>query len=390
MSGHSEREHALLSPSSAKRWLHCHPSARLAETVERKSSVYADEGTLAHEMAEYALTKFIEGIYEPILDEMPVKPEHVQHPLYSLEMPEQVKKYVEFIVEKFYFLQKEAGSGVSILLEKKYDIGKYAPSCFGSCDATLISNSILEIIDLKYGSGVRVDADNNEQLMLYALGAYESLTAGQRKNMHTVRMSIAQVRLDHFPQMEMSVKDLLKWGKSIKGKAQLAYDGKGELITGDWCRFCPVKAVCKAQRDELLKDFDEAPFPELLSDDEVSELIGKIDQYKSWLESLNKYVYDEALKGKKWKGYKLIEGRSSRKITEPDKVKYELLKEYLEDEVLKIEMRGITDLEKLLGKKNFNARFGKYVKSSPGMPKLVPDNAVGNDYNPLSDFDVEE
>lgn len=385
--GHADRDHAILSPSSAKRWIHCTPSALLAEEAGSKSSIYAEEGTLAHEIAEYALTQYLEGIYDPIIDDaIPLKDEHLKNPLFSIDMANYVRNYCEFVIAEVYETDK-IDWPTKVFLERKVDITDYAPDSFGSVDVTLESSHMIHIIDLKYGAGVKVTADHNEQMMLYALGA---LKAAASKDITNIRMTIAQVRLDHYDTFEMSKGELLDWAeKVLKPAAKKAIQGKGKQVIGSWCQFCPVKSQCRAQRDAILADFDEKPEPLLLSDEEVTDLIGKIDTYKSWIESVNKYVYDRAIQGHKWEGYKLVAGRSSRVIKDEAKIRQALLNEFLEDEVLNIKLKGIGDLEKLLGKKVFSARFGDAIESRPGAPKLVPESAKGVEYSPLCDFDIE-
>lgn len=385
--GHADRDHAILSPSSAKRWINCTPSALLAEAAGSKSSVYAEEGTLAHEIAEHALTQYLEGIYDPIIDEaLPIKDEHLKNPLFSIDMANHIRDYCDYVIGEDYEMQKADGLS-KMLLERRVDITDYAPDSFGSVDVTLVSDKTIHIIDLKYGAGVKVTADHNEQMMLYALGV---LKAAASKDITNIRMTIAQVRLDHYDTFEMSKGELLEWAeKVLKPAAKAAIQGKGKQVVGSWCGFCPVKAQCRAQRDAILADFDEKPEPFLLSDEEVTDLIGKIDTYKSWIESVNKYVYDRAIQGHKWEGYKLVAGRSSRVIKDEAKIRQALLNEFLEDEVLNIRLKGIGDLEKLLGKKVFSARFGDAIESRPGAPKLVPESAKGVEYSPLCDFDIE-
>ena len=385
--GHADRDHAILSPSSAKRWINCTPSALLAEAAGSKSSVYAEEGTLAHEMAEHALTRYLEGVYDPIIDgALTIKDEHFRNPLFSIDMANYIRDYCDFVIGEEYEMQKQDGSN-KMYLERRVDITDFAPDSFGSVDVTLVSDKTIHIIDLKYGAGVKVYADMNEQMLMYALGTLKSLDADK---IEKIRMTIAQVRLDHYDTFEMSKSDLLDWAeKVLKPAAKVAIQGGGKQVIGSWCGFCPVKAQCRAQRDAILADFEEKPEPLLLSDEEIVDLIGKIDTYKSWIESVNKYVYDRAIQGHKWEGYKLVAGRTSRVIKDEAKIRQTLLNEFLEDEVLNIKLKGIGDLEKLLGKKVFSARFGDAIESRPGAPKLVPESAKGVEYNPLCDFDIE-
>lgn len=385
---HSEREHALLSPSSSSRWLNCTPSARLAENAENKSSVYAEEGTLFHEICEYCLAQWNAGVWEPdpFGEELPeLKDDHLMHPLFKQEMFKHARNYCDFVMNENYNLEKSDGA-CKMLLEEKIDISEYAPECFGSVDCQLVGHDTLEVIDLKYGEGVKVYAERNTQMMLYALGALKG-----KPSIKAIRLVIAQVRLNHFDVWEISANDLLQWAdKVLKPTAKRAFAGKGEQKMGDWCGFCPVKAQCRKQYEAVVNDFDKYEYPELLTEDEICDLIEKIDKYKGWLESVNKFVYDEALRGHKWKGYKLVAGRSSRVITDEEAIRQDLLaKKYLEDEIFNIKLKGIGDLEKLVGKKQFSALYGQYVKSKPGNPKLVPDSAPGDEINPLSDFDIE-
>lgn len=385
--GHAERDHAILSPSSAKRWINCTPSALLAEEAGSKSSVYTEEGTLAHEIAEYALTKYLEGEYDPLIDDaVPLKDEHLENPLFGVDMADYIREYCEFVIGEGYEMQKQDGV-CRTFLEHRVDITYFAPGSFGSVDVTLVSDKTIHIIDLKYGTGVRVSADMNEQMLMYALGTLKNL---ETDHIEKIRMTIAQVRLDHYDTFEMSKKDLLAWAENVlRPAAKMAIQGIGKQVIGSWCGFCPVKARCRAQRDAILADFEEKPDPPLLSDEEIVDLIGKIDTYKSWIESVNKYVYDRAIQGHKWEGYKLVAGRTSRVIKDKAKIRQALLNEFLEDEVLNIKLKGIGDLEKLVGKKVFSARFGDAIESRPGAPKLVPESTKGVEYSPLCDFDVE-
>lgn len=390
MVNHSERHHAILSPSSAKRWLNCTPSARLAEEIGSEDSIFAREGTFAHELAEYALTLYLDGKYD-VMDDLPIQADKRDNEFLNAEMIRYVGEYVDFVISEHYEMMRHTGK-VKMLLESKVDISKYAPDCFGSVDVQITSPTEIHIIDLKYGAGVKVYAAYNPQMMLYALGCYESMEPAERKKIQTVKMTIAQCRLAHYDNSEMPINDLLDWGKNeVKEKAKTAFEGKGELKCGDWCKFCPAKATCRKKYEDIVSDFENYGSPLQMSEPEIVDMIGKIDDYKSWLESLNKYVYDKALAGKKWEGYKLIEGRTTRKFTDMEAVEVSLYNlGYKPEEVRKpIELKGLSELEKLLGKRKFTDTLGKFVTSKAGLPKLVPESAKGVEYNALSDFDVE-
>lgn len=233
--GHADRDHAILSPSSAKRWINCTPSALLAEAAGSKSSVYTEEGTLAHEMAEHALTRYLEGAYDPIVDEeLPIRHEHFKNPLFSIDMSNYIREYCNYVIGENYEMQKADGK-CRMYLERRVNITDFAPDSFGSVDVTLVSDKTIHIIDLKYGAGVKVYADRNEQMMMYALGALKDL--GALGDIANIRMTIAQVRLDHYDTFEMSKSELLDWAeKVLKPAGKAAIQGKGKQVMGELVR----------------------------------------------------------------------------------------------------------------------------------------------------------
>lgn len=390
LSNHKEREHSLLSPSSSHRWMKCPPSALLADKMENKTSSFAEEGTLAHELGEYVLNRWLKGDFEPYVDEMPVPDDIFLNPLFSEEMPREVEKYVLFCTDEYHALKD---GNLDVKIEAKYSASRWIPDCDKcTCDFIAESQTVLHVIDLKYGKGVRVSAQRNSQLMIYALAAADDRMLRGLPSPITVKVSICQPRLDHYDTFEISYGDLIEWANTeLTESAKKASVGYGDPIIGEHCQFCPVKPVCIAWYDMVVnQDFpDEEPKEkcQTMSDDEVVEMLAKTEAIKSWIEKFHSFVYSEAMAGKQWPGYKLVEGRSSRKITDPEKVASELLLDYEESQVYNTSLKGITDLEKLVGKKLFCATFADFIKSSPGQPKLVPEDAPGREYSALSDFD---
>lgn len=368
---HSNRKHALLSASGSSRWMNCTPSARLEENFKDERSVYADEGTLAHEFGDVDLRHRLGLISKAVYSKEIAKLR--KHELYSSEMEPEVEKYVGIVLEAFN-AAKQKNEDAVILIEQRLDFSHLVENGFGTGDAVIIADGVLEVIDLKYGKGVRVDADDNPQLKLYGSGAlreYELLY-----DIRTVRLTIVQPRLDHVSVFDVSVEDLKSWGeKEVRPKAQKAYKGEGEQTPGEWCKFCKAKSICRALAQENMKlaayEFQD---PHLLSDKEVLEIYGQLEVFYDWAKSLSSYVLDEALKGKAWPGYKIVEGRSNRKWLDETKVAEVLRKDYGEDEFMISKLAGITAIEKLVGKAKFGPLLNEFIVKPPGAPTLVPES----------------
>ena len=385
MKKHENRAHALLSASGASRWMGCPPSARLEENFKDSTSDFAAEGTLAHEWAEAKLRLRLSIIsvdeYREVLKSVRM------HRLHTEEMEEHVEKYVDFVWAEYQAIKE---SGGVLLIEQKLDLTEYIPDGFGTGDATIVADKKLRIIDLKYGKGVRVDADDNAQLKLYGLGAY--LENELSYDIKSVVLTIVQPRLNHISEFEISVKDLLDWAENeVKPKAKLAYAGEGKKTAGSHCKWCKAKAQCRELADystALLKvDFEE---PDLLTDEEVLVVYNKIPTMLDWAKAVQDWVFDEALKGKKWDGYKLVAGISRRKWLDDEKVKTELIKKEFELKVItETKLLGITKIEKLVGKKAFIPLLGDLVIKPEGAPTLVKNSDKRRELNRSEDMKKE-
>lgn len=389
--------HALLSASSSKQWLHCPPSVRLQENFPNESSVYAAEGTYAHEVCEYKVRKYLkERVKRPQSEE------------YDTEEIEQITDvYAEFvitIIEKM----KENGCEPLAFVEERVDYSHIAPSGFGTADMLIIGKDeqgrgILHVCDFKTGAGVFVDADHNSQMMLYAIGALAAY--GFLYDIEIVRMSIIQPRLDNISTFECSRQELEDWGESIKPIAKLAYEGKGEQHPGDWCRFCRAKPVCKACADEALAlcredflDLDAGAFddtaeesdmtapyeadtqttvfkqPGLIPISELAEILPTLNRISSWIEAVFAFVASEAINhGVPIPGYKVVEGRSKRVFTDTKAVVDVAVQNGYTD-LYKQTLITLTEFEKMMGKKKFNELLGEYVAKPPGKLALVPES----------------
>lgn len=372
---HSQRAHALLSASGASRWLGCTPSARLEEEYgEDKPSPYAEEGTLAHELAEAIIRRDIlmesdSHAFDTELDRI------TENEKFDPEMLDIVPIYTGYVSDEFAASKASTPDAV-LLIEQKVDLTQWIPEAFGSCDAVIIADGVLKVIDLKYGKGVPVSALANKQLMLYGLGAYNRYSI--MYDIHTVELHIVQPRIDNISTWSLSVEELLKWAEDeVKPKAKMAFNGEGELQAGDWCKFCKVKARCRALYQKTVEvakmDFQEPP---LLTDDEMAAVLASAPAIQEWLNSVLDYATDEAVtKGKTWSGFKLVEGRSQRKWTDEKEVVQTLIANgYSEDEMYNMKLKGISEIEKLVGKKNFSSVLGGLVVKPQGKPTLVPES----------------
>lgn len=372
---HSEREHALLSASSASRWLNCTPSAVL-ENAEgpRENSVYAQEGTLAHELGELyirhdELRTIDDQAFSDRFDEI------MNNPLFSEEMLDVVPTYVDYCVEQFHEAQSNDPEAI-LDVEQKLDLTEFVPESFGTADCVIIGGNLLEVVDYKHGKGVPVYAEWNKQLMLYGLGAlrkYDVLF-----DIEEVRLTIVQPRINNISSWQISAEDLLKWAKEeLVSVAKLAFEGKGELKAGDWCKFCAVKNRCRAlyqKNAELAKfDFQE---PALLSDEEISKVLEQIPQLVEWANSVQDYAQNEAVNhGKTWPGFKLVEGVSRRKWLDEDAVAeaiFSKIPEASEDQVYDMKLKTITQIEKIFGKKVVEQQLSDVIVKPQGKPTLVP------------------
>ncbi|WP_257202966.1 DUF2800 domain-containing protein [Corynebacterium cystitidis] len=364
---HADREHALLSASGANRWLNCTPSALLEEQYPDRSSDAAEEGTAAHELAEYKLRQ-LAGI-DP--GQPPTSDWHNE------DMESHTDDYADHVMAELE-RTKETSPAAFLAIEQRLDFSHIVPDGFGTGDALIVGDGTMTIVDLKYGKGVKVDAEGNPQMRLYALGALRQFDMIYQ--IDTVRMVIFQPRLDNISVDEIAVTDLLEWADEVvKPAAALAINGEGELRAGDWCQFCRHAPQCTEQMKQHFSVIPTAgeqtaqpaaPDPDTLTDAQVAQIVTYAGDIKKWLTKVENYALDQANQGHGYEGLKLVEGRSVRKYTDEDavaKAVQEAGEEPYEKKVL-----GITAMTKLLGKKKFDDVLGDLVHKPAGKPTLVP------------------
>lgn len=392
---HAERSHALLSASKAAQWINCPPSARLQENIPDRQSEYAEEGTIAHELAEIKLRRRILPCNSKERKRLDDRLKEIQaNPLYSAEMENVVSDYCEFVEERF-MAAKARSSDALVLLEERLDFSFLVPDGYGTGDVVLIADGVMEIIDLKFGKGVPVSAIGNPQIRLYALGALDGF--GWMYDIREVHMTIVQPRLDSVSTDIMQVDDLRKWGKEVvEPAAALAYIGEGEFKPGDHCRWCKVKDNCRARADENMKVLAyEFKDPALLSLEEIGSILHIAEQLQAWAKDVQDYAFEQAKAGQRVPGWKLVEGRSNRQITDKDAALAALKAAGLEQEkYLKVDLLGISELEKRIGKKELAALIGDWIVKPPGKPVLVPETDKRPELNSIeqefANIDMED
>lgn len=380
---HSERAHARLSASGSDRWINCPASPALEEGFPEQTSSYAEEGTLAHEFAELMIKVDLKlmamDFYRTQIDELK------KHPQYYYEIQDEVKPYCDYVKEQ-YAEAKRLDKAACILIEQKFNLTKYVKDGFGTSDCGILQTGLLEIIDLKFGKGKEVRAENNSQLKYYALGFMQELTPIMVKKIKTVRLTIVQPRMSNINSVDISLKELLDWGEDVlRPKALETENPDAKAIAGDWCQFCKARAKCRALYDlgmEIAKqDFDVIEDPRLLNDKELLNAYESADFIKKWCDDVKDTVLKEAVNGKKWEGYKLVESRSTRQFSSEEKV-IEALEEnlYGPKQYLNFKLKGLGDLEKLLGKNEFKAVIEPLLIKPKGAPTLADENDKREEY----------
>lgn len=352
-------KHAVLSASSSARWIECPPSALLCKEINDIPSEYAMQGTDAHSLSEYKLRK--------ILGEKVKNPKN-DLDYYDEEMEESSEEYASYVACQ-YEEAKNLCKDPVILIEQHLDFSKWVPDGFGTGDCIIVSDESLTVIDLKYGLGILVDANNNSQMMCYALGALAIFDGIY--DINEITMTIFQPRREHISTYNISKEKLLFWAeKTLMPQAKLAANGEGEFKAGSHCQFCKVKATCRkrAEYNLLLAKYD-FKVPENLEDDEIEIILEKVDELVSWAGDIKEYALKKAVEGKKWNDWKVVEGRATRKYIDEKKVAEKVEEAGFDPYEKKV--LGITAMTKLLGKTRFERLLSELVKKPQGKPTLV-------------------
>ncbi len=383
-------KHALLGASSAARWIACTPSARATENLPDEETKYAAEGTRAHEVCEahlrYSLECWETGQVAPILGESIRLDGQPDDPP---EMVKAANQYVSFIHGLWVGFPCRPG----VFIEQEVDVSRWVPQGFGTCDCLMIGGGLLHIIDFKYGQGVPVNPEHNPQLMYYALGAY-ALFEGIEE-IDTVRMSIVQPRMQEEPQTwELPLADLLTWAREVlQLAAELAWRGEGVYHPGGHCRFCKAYPSCRAWQKQYgpLAGFEPYPEPATLSDEELGEWLQKLEGLAAYAKDLEEYAQQALMEGRSLPGWKLVQGRSTRKWTDQDAAFQQMEHDGIDEAMLYTRTPiSLTAAEKMIGKKKFAETMSAFITRAPGAPKLAAASDPRPAYNRLEGFKPEE
>lgn len=352
--------HAVLSASSSERWIKCPPSARLCENYEDKGSNFAAEGTCAHSLCEARLKQAL-----GIPTEDPVE----NLSWYNEEMEDCAQGYVSYVTELLAEAKKTCSDPV-ILIEQRVDFSRWVKEGFGTADLILIADGVMNICDYKHGAGVEVSAEGNTQMRLYALGGLEIFDGIY--DIEEIKMTIYQPRKSNISVDTITKSELYEWADAVVvPQAELAYAGLGDFSCGEHCRFCKAKAECRERANanlELAKfDFK---LPALLEDEEIANILGKLDAFTAWASDIKEYALQQAISGKEWSGWKLVEGRSTRKYTNEALVASTV--EGAGFDPYEHKVLGITSMQKMLGKTRFEELLAPYLEKPQGKPTLVP------------------
>lgn len=371
-------KHAALSASSAHRWLECPPSAMLTKDLPDVTSIYAEEGSVAHEVAEYKIRWYLgeKNLIIPSTGKFDFE-----------EIDRNTDSYANYVVDRIETIKKTCPDAI-VLIEQRLDFSNYVNGGFGTGDLIVIADDVIQVIDFKYGKGVKVSAERNPQMMLYALGAlnlYDYLY-----DIQTIKLAIVQPRLENISEWEISVEELLYWANNtLRPAAELAAKGEGDLKAGEHCRFCKLKATCR-ERARLMLETAKYEFaePAELTDEEISDVLHIANDLAKWANDVFSYAQAKSInEGKCWTGFKIVEGRSNRKYADEKKVA-DICRNngYQVSQLFKTYLIGITDMEKLLGKKKFKELIGDYIIKPKGKLTLVPESDKREEVSMLSEF----
>ena len=355
--GHADRAHAILSASGAHRWLNCTPSALLEADLPDSNSDASLQGTAAHELAEHKVRRALKQ-----------RSDRPTSQWQDDEMEEHTDAYRDWLIGA-----AEKIPTAQIFIEQRLDFSHLVPGGYGTGDAIIIGDGTLHIVDFKYGAGKLVDAHDNPQMRLYAIGALNMFNV--LYDIDEVIMTIYQPRRENYSTEILTVDELTKWGEqTVRPKAELAAAGEGEFSPGDWCGFCKLRNTCRARAEENLKvaQYEFAP-PVELTDEEIADILAKAPQITKWLKDIETFASHEAIdQGRHWPGFKLVAGRATRKYTDPDEVARAAQAAGYTD-IFDKKLLTITAMEKLMGKKEFGEVLGDLVHKPAGKPTLAPE-----------------
>ena len=374
LNNHNERPHALLSASSSARWLACPPSAVANELYAEVDTEYTQEGTLAHEVAEWVASgrsknkTLDKGTAEGV----------------TSEMIECARGYADYIQEQV------KRNTATVLLEQRVDFSPWVPDGFGTADCIIIQGNTMDVIDYKYGKGVEVSAKDNPQMKLYGLGALNDY--GFAFDVEIVRLHIYQPRLNNIDVYELSAEELITWADGIvKPTAEKAAKGKGKYNPGEHCRFCRHAGRCRALTKtctEYVNTHGMKASVEVLAPWEIAEALAMESMITLWLKRVREYALTTMLDGGEIPGYKVVAGRGSRGWADELEVAAALKAAgYTQEDITKTEILSVAAMEKALGKKKVGELVGGQILSYTGAPTVAHQSDKRPAYDASVDFE---
>lgn len=379
--------HAVLSASAADRWLHCPPSARMEKRFPDKGSPYAAEGTLAHALAALKLEKLFYPMSATRFEASRKRIIETAKARDGVDYDREMDRYTDIYMDEIDRVACSFPSTPFVSIENKVYFSAYVPGGYGTADCIMISGQDLHIFDLKYGKNVKVAAKNNNQLRLYALGAY--LNFGMIYPIKIITQHIIQPRVDdgisswsyHFAELDA-------WAESIRETARLADAGQGELDAGPWCQFCKAKPVCRKYGEQFKTAAVKKPDPKVMQPDEIGKMLRLLDGLVSYQKELKDFALSEALKGHAIPGMKVVEGRSVRAWKDQDAAFKKVMTLGFKEPMLYERVPlSLSSVEKLVGKKQFGLQLKDYVVKPRGKPTLVPVSDNRPEFSPHSAID---
>lgn len=385
MTGHAARAHAVLSASGSSRWLVCTKSASMERGIQDRTSTFAEEGTFAHELSELYFAQMYQGMTKRTFNSKLKKMKENEY--YSDELLGYVEEYVDLVAERINGA-KARDENADLMFEERLDLSDYVPGSFGTGDVVFYADGVVEIIDLKFGKGIEVSAENNSQLRLYGLGALAIFD--MIEDVREVSMTIIQPRLDNISTEVLSADELRKWGTEyVKPRAEMAWNGEGEFVPGDHCRFCKIKATCKARADKQLNMPNKLKDPYLLTPAEIADILFQADELKKWAGDVQDFALEKAQNGEEFDGWKVVEGRSNRKYADDKKALDKLKSAYDITKITEpVQLLSISKLEKVIGKKTLTDKLGELIIKPQGKPTLVPESDKRPAMGAESEFDI--
>ena len=384
-------KHAILSASGSKKWLTCTRSARLEESMPDEQNAFTSEGTFMHEVFEADLRAFLD-----------LTPETFQaaealwtDPRVTEEIGAAIDEALDFAKDAIR-QAREICKDPIIMVEQRLDFSPWVPEGFGTGDLVIVTDAWVWVLDLKGGKGVRVEAEDNSQMRLYGLGAYNELRL--LYDMRSVRMTILQPRLNNFSTEELTLDELLDWGETVvKPLAAQAWADEGDFVAGEHCAsgFCRARYTCSARYKAnvlVARSEFELREPKHMTMDQVSAVLARADEAITWLKDVQSYALKQAIEqGNVAPGWKLVSGRATRRIEAPDALAERLIAAGVPEATLyERSLLGLTALEAAVGQKRFGELVGDLVVKPAGKPTLVPDadkrTALPGAASAVSDF----